>query len=122
VPQWSFRKQTVGLQTEVEFKMLTFTKRFSVSVLGAAGVRLGAVLGLSMTLYASADAATLHHHRARHYVVIPPGVASSFAAAPGWSYGPSSMTERYGDTPNFDTPSYNDPSKSGGSTALPIQN
>jgi hypothetical protein len=108
-------------QTKMEFKMSTFTKRFSTSILLAAGVTLGA-LGLSMTLCASANAATLHHHRARHHVVIPPGVASSFAAAPGWSYGPPSMTDRYDDTPDFDTPSYNDPSKSGGSTALPIQN
>ena len=66
------------------------------------------VLGLLMTLCASANAATLHHHRTRHHVVLPPGVASSFAAAPGWTYAPPPAV-RYDDTP-----SYNDPSKWGG--------
>jgi hypothetical protein len=40
------------------------------------------VLGLLMTLCASADAATAHHYRT-HHVIIRPGVASSFAAVPG---------------------------------------
>jgi hypothetical protein len=67
------------------------------------------VLGLLMTLCASANAATLHHHRTRHHVVIPPGVASSYAAIPGWTYAPPPPAVRYDDTP-----SYNDPSKWGG--------
>lgn len=75
------------------------------------------VLGLLMTLCASANAATPHHHRARHHVVIPPGVASSFAAVPGWTYAPPPPAVHYDDTP-----SYNDPSKYGGPEALPIQN
>jgi hypothetical protein len=75
------------------------------------------VLGLLMTLCASANAATLHHHRTRHHVVLPPGVASSFAAVPRWTYAPPSPAVHYDDTP-----SYNDPSKSGGEAALPIQN
>jgi hypothetical protein len=73
------------------------------------------VLGLLMTLCASANAATRHHHRTRHHVVIPPGVASSFAAVPGWTYAPPAV--HYDDTP-----SSNDPSKFGGPAALPIQN
>jgi hypothetical protein len=97
--------------------MSAFTKRVSTSRLVTVGVTPSAVLGLLMTLCTSADAATLHHHRARHHVVIPPGVASSFAAVPRWTYAPPSPTDPYDDTP-----SYNDPSKSGGSTALPIQN
>ena len=73
------------------------------------------VLGLLMTLCASANAATLHHHRTRHHVVISPGVASSFDAVPGWtSPAPAVHYD--------DTPSYNDPSKYGGPAALPIQN
>jgi hypothetical protein len=74
-------------------------------------------LGLSMTLSASVNAATPHHHRTRHHVVIPAGVASSFAAVPGWTYAPPPPAVHYDDTP-----SYNDPSKYGGSAALPIQN
>ena len=74
------------------------------------------VLSLLMTLCASANAATLHHHRTRHHVVIPPGVASSFAAVPGRSYAPPPPAIHYNDTP-----CYNDPSKSGSETALPIQ-
>ena len=75
------------------------------------------VLGLLMTLCASANAATLHHHRTRHHIVIRPGVASSFAAVPGWTYAPPPPAIHYNDTP-----CYNDPSKSGSETALPIQN
>jgi hypothetical protein len=101
----------------MEFKMSAFTKPVSISILATVGVTLGAVLGLLMTLSASANAATLHHHRTRHHVVIPPGVASSFAAVPRWTYAPPSPSDPYDDAP-----SYNDPSKSGGSTALPIQN
>jgi hypothetical protein len=74
------------------------------------------ILGLLMTLCASANAATLHHHRSRHHVVLSPGVASSFAAVPDRTYAPPPAV------PYDDAPSYNDPSKFGGSTALPIQN
>jgi hypothetical protein len=73
------------------------------------------ILGLLMTLCASANAATLHH--TRHHVVLPPGVASSFAAVPGPTYAPPPPAVHYDDTP-----SYNDPSKYGGPEALPIQN
>jgi hypothetical protein len=75
------------------------------------------ILSLFMTLCASANAATLHRHRARRQVIMPSGVASSFAAVPGPAYAPPRSTAQYDDTP-----SYNDPSKFGGSTELPIQN
>jgi hypothetical protein len=79
-------------------------------LIGANTMRSLLILGLLMSLCASANAATLHHHRSRHHVVIPPGVASSYDAVPGWTYA----------APYNDAPSYYDPSKSGGSTALPI--
>jgi hypothetical protein len=41
------------------------------------------VVSLLMTLCAPANAATLHHHHVHHDVIIPGGVASSFAAVPG---------------------------------------
>jgi hypothetical protein len=73
------------------------------------------ILGLLMSMFASANAATLHHHRSRHHAVLPPGVASSFAAVPDSTYAPRPPAVQYDDAP-----SYNDPSKFGGSTALPI--
>jgi hypothetical protein len=86
-------------------------------LIGANAMRSILVLSLFMTLCASANAATLHHHRARHHVVLPAGVASSFAAVPRSAYAPLRPTDPYDDTP-----SYNDPSKFGGGTALPVQN
>ena len=80
------------------------------------------VLGLLMILCASANAATLHH-RTRHHVVIPAGVASSFAAVPDGAriYRDDSVPGGLR-TDHDDPPSYNDPSKSGSETGLPIQN
>jgi hypothetical protein len=95
----------------MEFKMSAFIKRVSISISVAVGVTVSA------PLCASANADTLHHRRARHHVVIPPGVASSFASVPGGTYAPHPSAFPYNDAP-----SYNDPSKFGGSTALPIQN
>jgi len=66
-------------------------------------------LGLLITLSASADAATLHHYRTRHHVIVRPGLNSSFAAVPGWAYARPAPPVQYDDTP-----SYNDPSKLGG--------
>jgi hypothetical protein len=80
-------------------------------------VRSILVVSLLMTLCAPANAATLHHHRVHHHVIIPRGGASSFAAVPGSAFAPPPPTVQYDDTP-----SYNDPSKFGGSAALPIQN
>lgn len=58
-------------------------------------------LGLSITLCASASAATVHH--THHPVFIPSSVANSFAAVPG-GYSPIYSTP----------PGYDDPSKVGG--------
>jgi hypothetical protein len=67
-------------------------------------------LGLLNTLSTSANAATAHHYRTRPHVLIRPGVASSFAAVPGWAYAPHRAPVYYHDQ----TPSYDDPSKFGG--------
>ena len=72
------------------------------------------VLSLFTALCTSANAATVRHHHARHHVVMSPGVASSFAAMPRSAYEPPRSADPYDDTP-----SYNDPSKFGGGTALP---
>ena len=61
-------------------------------------------LGLSITLCASAGAATVHH--SQHQVIVGPSEARAYAAP---------RPPVYYD----DTPSYNDPSKSGGDAALP---
>ena len=71
--------------------------------------------GLLMTLCASASAATADHRYTRHHVFISPRVASSFDAVPGWGKSPRPSI-RYGDVPG-----YNDPSRYGGLTALPVQ-
>jgi hypothetical protein len=46
------------------------------------------ILGLLITVPASANAATVHHHRTRHHDVIRPGVASSFVAVPSFAFAP----------------------------------
>jgi hypothetical protein len=81
---------------------------------GANTMRSILVLSLFTALCASANAATLRHHHARHHVVISHGVADSFAAVPRSAYAPPRPTDPYDDAP-----SYNDPSKFGGDTALP---
>jgi hypothetical protein len=63
--------------------------------------------GLLIALCTSADAATGHHSRAHHHVVIPAAVASTFASVPRPAYAQPRV--HYDDTP-----SYNDPSKFGG--------
>ena len=73
------------------------------------------VLCLLIPLCAAANAATLHHHRTRHNVIIRLSVASSFAAIPGFAYRPPPPVVHYEDTPTYD-----DPSKFGGPTALPV--
>jgi hypothetical protein len=83
--------------------------------IGANAMRSFLVLGLLMTMCASANAATVHHHRTRHHVIIRPSVASSFAAVPGFAYTPPPPVVHYEDTPTYD-----DPSKFGGPTALPV--
>jgi hypothetical protein len=44
------------------------------------------IVGLFITACASANAATVHHHRTRH--VIRPCVASSFADIPSFAFAP----------------------------------
>ena len=61
-------------------------------------------LGLLITLCASASAATVHH--SRHHVIVRPSDA--------WAYAAPRPPVHYDDSP-----SYNDPSKYGGSAALP---
>ena len=61
-------------------------------------------LGLLISLCASATAATLHHSR-QHVIVHP---------SESWAYAGPPSPVHYDDTP-----SYNDPSKYGGSAALP---
>jgi hypothetical protein len=66
-------------------------------------------LGLVITLCTSVSAAPEHH--SRHHVIVPP---SHGYAVPGWTYAAPRPPLHYDDTP-----SYNDPSKFGGGTALP---
>ncbi len=61
----------------------------------------------------TATAATMYH--SRHHVHLSPKVASSFDAAPPQSYDSPVPSAHYDDTPSYD-----DPSKFGGSTALSI--
>jgi hypothetical protein len=66
-------------------------------------------LGLLITLCTSASAATMHH--ARHAIVRP----SQGYANPSWAYAASRPPIHYDDTPSYD-----DPSKFGGDSALPV--
>jgi len=61
-------------------------------------------IGLLITLCVSASAATLHHPR--YHVMVH--------SDQGWAYAAPRPSVHYDDTP-----SYNDPSKYGGSAALP---
>jgi hypothetical protein len=72
--------------------------------IGANAMRSFFALVLLITLYASASAATAHH--SRHHVIVGP--------SQGGAYAPPRLPIDYDDTP-----SYNDPSKFGGSAALP---
>jgi hypothetical protein len=72
--------------------------------IGANAMRSFLALGLLITLCASASAATMHH--SRHHVIVRP--------SQGWAYAAPRPPIHYDDTP-----SYNDPSKFGGSAALP---
>jgi hypothetical protein len=67
-------------------------------------------LGLLITLCASASAATMHH--SRHVIVR----SSQGYAVPGWTYAAPQPLIHYDDTPSYD-----DPSKFGGGTALPVR-
>ena len=67
-------------------------------------------LGLLITLCASASAATMHH--SRHVIVR----SSQGYAVPGWAYAAPQPLIHYDETPSYD-----DPSKFGGGTALPVR-
>jgi hypothetical protein len=68
------------------------------------------ILGLLITLSASADAATMHHSKTRHHFSrhVPP----SFNFAPSWGYERTAPSGHYGYTP----PAYDDdgPNNRGG--------
>jgi len=66
-------------------------------------------LGLLIILCASASAATMHHSR---NVIVR---SSHGYAVPGWAYAAPQPPIHYDDTPSYD-----DPSKFGGGTALPV--
>ena len=74
--------------------------------IGANAMRFFLTLGLLITLCASADAATVHH--SRHHVIVRP--------SQGWAYA-----ERQPPIDYDDALSYDDPSKFGGSLALPVR-
>jgi hypothetical protein len=76
--------------------------------IGVNAMRSVLALGLLITVCGSADAATAHHFRTHDH--LSPGFALR-----GWAYGPSRSRVHYDDTP-----SYNDPSKFGGDTALGV--
>jgi hypothetical protein len=63
-----------------------------------------------ITLSASASAATVHRHFEPRHVIIHPG---PLYTVPGWAFEGLRPPMHYDDTP-----SYNDPSKFGGGTAL----
>jgi hypothetical protein len=66
-------------------------------------------LGLLITLSTSAGAATMHH--SRHVIIHP----SQGYAVLGWAYAAPRPPVHYDDTPSYD-----DPSKSGSDSALPV--
>jgi len=68
------------------------------------------VLGLLIALGTSADAATMHHSRARHHLF--PSAASSFNFAPSWGYERTAPSVHY----EYAPPAFNDdgPNNRGG--------
>jgi hypothetical protein len=60
-------------------------------------------VGPLITLSASASAATLHHYRTRHHVIVRPGLNSSFAAVPGWDYARPAPPIQYDYSPSLST-------------------
>jgi hypothetical protein len=78
-------------------------------ILGAA-----TVAGLLIAFGASANAATVHHYRTHHRHVASRLVNS-------YAYEPAQAQARFVAPSYSETPSYNDASKFGGSTALPAE-
>jgi hypothetical protein len=60
-------------------------------------------LGLLIVLNTPADAATLHHYRTRHHVVVRSGMNSSFATVPGRAYERSAPPVQYDSSPDLST-------------------
>lgn len=58
---------------------------------------------LLITLGASADAATLHHYRTRHRVILHPDLYTGFAAVPGWAYARPAPPVQYDYSPELST-------------------
>jgi len=75
--------------------------------IGANAMRPFLILGLLITLCASANAATVNH--SRHHVIVRP--------SQGWAYTYPAPRPRID---YDDTPSYDDPSKFGGGQALAV--
>jgi hypothetical protein len=71
-------------------------------------------LSLLTILCASTSAATLHHAVRRHHATVRPSLGLPGYAIPGSAYAAVPPAVHYNDTPI-----YNDPSKFGGSAALP---
>ena len=71
--------------------------------IGANAMRYFLALGLLITLSASASAAPVHHSKERHVQHL-----TFDYTVPGWAYAAPRSLVHYDDTP-----SYNDPSKSG---------
>jgi len=90
-------------------------KRRSTMLNGANTMRSLLALGLLMTLCASASAATVHHPR--HHVIARSGEGFLGYAVPRGAYAAAGPAVHYDDTPSYD-----DPSKFGGSAALPVEN
>jgi hypothetical protein len=81
--------------------------------IGANAMRPFLILGLSITLCASANAATVNH--SRHHVIFRPSRGWAYAAPRPWTYAAPGPRIDYDDTPSYD-----DPSKFGGDQALPV--
>jgi len=77
--------------------------------IGCDAMRALLALSLLITLSASASAAAMYH--SRHVIVRP----SKGYVLPGWAYSAPPPPTHYDDTPSYD-----DPSKFGGDTALPV--
>jgi hypothetical protein len=90
-------------------RQLVFAGLFAIGLVAIAPA------SFARTHLRAATAARIDHSGAWRRVRLSPNVASSFDAAPGWISGPPAPAVH-----DDDTPSYNDPSKFGGSTALPI--
>jgi hypothetical protein len=78
-------------------------------LIGVNAMRTFLALGLLVTLTASAGAMPIHHFRPEH-VIIPHGPVYN---VPDWEFEARRPSMHFDDTP-----SYNDPSKFGGGTAL----